>query len=169
MVRLVPLTRQMVAAGAVRHNGVRRARPFGARLRQRPNLWDWFRQPNHLIPRWASGQNAPDFRGDAEDLAEIVSTLAENAVKWARSSVRIAAGRSDRGLRITMADDGPGSRADDRARLLARGAMLDETVPGHGLGLAIAADRIAAYGGQLDFGQTQGGGLTVSVELPARD
>jgi signal transduction histidine kinase len=115
-----------------------------------------------------SAAGAPDFRGDPEDLAEIVGALAENAVKWARSVVQLAAESCAEGLRITVADDGPGIPEADRARLLARGARLDETVPGHGLGLAIAADRVAAYGGRLALGQTERGGLAVTVTLPAR-
>lgn len=112
---------------------------------------------------------APDFRGDAEDLAEIIGALAENAVKWARARVRISARRRPEGVEITINDDGPGIAEAERARLLTRGARLDETIPGHGLGLAIAADRIAAYGGRLTLGQAEGGGLAVTVTLPARD
>lgn len=111
---------------------------------------------------------APDFRGDAEDLAEILGALAENAVKWARASVRLAARPSPEGLEITITDDGPGIPDADRTSLLTRGARLDETVPGHGLGLAIAADRVAAYGGQLTLAEVAGGGLAVTVTLPAR-
>jgi signal transduction histidine kinase len=112
---------------------------------------------------------APDFRGDAEDLAEIVGALAENAVKWARASVQIAARPCPEGVRITLSDDGPGIPETERALLLTRGARLDESQPGHGLGLAIAADRIAAYGGHLTLGQAEGGGLAVFVTLPAQD
>lgn len=112
---------------------------------------------------------APDFRGDAEDLAEIVGALTENAVKWARALVRIAARPCPEGVEITITDDGPGIAEAERAHLLTRGARLDETVPGHGLGLAIAADRVAAYGGRLTLGQVEGGGLAVTVMLPARD
>lgn len=116
-----------------------------------------------------AANGAPDFRGDPEDLAEIVGALAENAVKWARSTVRLSAGPCAEGLWITVADDGPGIPEADRGRLLARGARLDETVPGQGLGLAIAVDRIAAYRGRLDFGQADVVGLAVEVTLPARD
>lgn len=115
-----------------------------------------------------AAHDAPDFRGDPEDLAEIVGSLAENAVKWARSRVELAAQPCEQGLRITLTDDGPGIPEADRARLLTRGARLDEAVPGHGLGLAIAADRIAAYGGQLTLAPARGGGLAVTVTLPAR-
>jgi signal transduction histidine kinase len=109
----------------------------------------------------------PDFRGDPEDLAEIVGALAENAVKWAKTTVRVTSGSEAGDLTITIADDGPGIPEADRARLVARGARLDEAMPGHGLGLAIAADRIAAYGGTLDLGQAEGGGLMVQLRLPA--
>lgn len=115
-----------------------------------------------------AGSGTPDFRGDAEDLAEVVGALAENAVKWARSSVRLAAGPCAEGLEITVTDDGPGIPESAHAQLLARGARLDEGVPGHGLGLAIAADRITAYGGRLTLGEAECGGLTVTVTLPAR-
>lgn len=111
---------------------------------------------------------APDFRGDAEDLAEILGALAENAVKWARTSVRLAAEPCPDGVEITIIDDGPGIPEADRARILARGARLDETMPGHGLGLSIAADRIAAYGGRLILAEAEGGGLAITVTLPAR-
>lgn len=110
----------------------------------------------------------PDFRGDAEDLAEIVASIAENAVKWARSAVQIAACGANGAVTITITDDGPGIPEADRARLLTRGARLDEAMPGHGLGLAIAADRVAAYGGKLDLDEARGGGLAVTVTLPAR-
>ncbi|WP_342352574.1 ATP-binding protein [Cereibacter azotoformans] len=41
-------------------------------------------------------------------------------------------------------------------------------MPGHGLGLSIAADRIAAYGGRLILAEAEGGGLAITVTLPAR-
>jgi len=112
--------------------------------------------------------DVPDFRGDAEDLAEIVGALAENAAKWARSSVWIAARPCPDGVQITISDDGPGIPEPDRDRLLTRGERLDEAVPGHGLGLAIAADRAAAYGARLHLAEAEGGGLAVTLTLPAR-
>jgi len=115
-----------------------------------------------------AGNGAPDFHGDAEDLAEIVGNLAENAVKWARASVQIVAQSCSEGLVITVTDDGPGIPASAHAQLLARGARLDEGEPGHGLGLAIAADRVTAYGGRLTLGEAAHGGLIVTVTLPAR-
>jgi signal transduction histidine kinase len=115
-----------------------------------------------------TARGAPDFRGDAEDLAEIVGALAENAVKWAKSAVRLTARGAGDGLVVEIADDGPGIPADLRERLVSRGARLDETTPGHGLGLAIAADRAALYGGTLELADAPGGGLLARVRLPAK-
>src|SRR5690606_36212809 len=45
---------------------------------------------------------------DAQDLAEILGNLGENAVKWAASRVRIT-GRQENGVvRLAVEDDGPG-------------------------------------------------------------
>jgi len=102
-------------------------------------------------------------------LAEMIGALTENAVKWAHGEVRISAARTPSGtLRIDIADDGPGIAKADRARLMTRGARLDETTPGHGLGLAIAADRMQAYGGTIALEVADSGGLLARVTLPAR-
>jgi signal transduction histidine kinase len=111
---------------------------------------------------------APDFRGDAEDLAETVGALAENAVKWADTAVSLCATGEGPDLVIEVSDDGPGIPAEDRIRLLARGARLDETTQGHGLGLAIAADRAGVYGGSLVLDAGASGGLVARITLPAR-
>jgi signal transduction histidine kinase len=112
-------------------------------------------------------RGAPDFRGDAEDLAEMIGALAENAVAWARSAVRLVARGAERHLVVEIVDDGPGIPEAERVRLLARGARLDEGRPGFGLGLAIVADRVALYGGRFDLKEAPGGGLLAQLTLPA--
>ncbi|HBT01239.1 MAG TPA: sensor histidine kinase [Citreicella sp.] len=114
-------------------------------------------------------EGAPDFRGDAEDLAEMLGNLAENAVKWAALTVRMCAFAEAGALVFEVCDDGPGIPAEDRQRLLARGARLDEGAPGHGLGLAIVADRVALYGGTLTLEEAPEGGLCARLRLPAAE
>lgn len=112
-------------------------------------------------------ERAPDFRGAAEDLVEILGALAENAVTWAKTRVRLTARGEGGRLIVEITDDGPGIPAPERVRLMQRGARLDEAGPGHGLGLAIAADRTRAYGGTLALEDAPEGGLLARVTLPA--
>ncbi len=103
---------------------------------------------------------------DADDLAELLGNLLENAAKWAVDVVEIAAALVADGVRVTVADDGPGVPADARDRLGTRGVRLDAGTPGHGIGLGIVSDITGAYGGKLAFADAAQGGLEVAVTLP---
>lgn len=107
------------------------------------------------------------FRGDAQDLEEMLGNLMDNACKWGRRSIRVG-GHDAPGGRILLwvEDDGPGLRPEDRAHVLVRGTRLDETVPGSGLGLSIVAEIAALYGGTLTLGAAEIGGLRATLELP---
>lgn len=110
------------------------------------------------------------FSGEREDLEEIVGNLLENAVKWAngkvRVSVRPAPERPDGpSFDILIEDDGPGIPEEKARDALKRGRRLDETKPGTGLGLSIVSDLVKEYGGQLQLGQSEIGGLRVAVTL----
>lgn len=107
---------------------------------------------------------------DREDMLELLGNLLDNACKWAKSRVLIevipAPETKDATLIINIHDDGPGCPAESLADLAQRGARLDETVPGHGLGLAIATDIAADYGGGITFGRSEIlGGFLVIVHL----
>ncbi len=103
---------------------------------------------------------------DREDMLEICGNLLDNAGKWARSRVvcRILAG--DERLVIEVEDDGPGIAPDLAERMLRRGERADETRPGHGLGLAIVSDIVAAYEGRIALRSSESGGLLARVEIP---
>jgi two-component system, OmpR family, sensor histidine kinase PhoQ len=113
------------------------------------------------------------FIGDRGDLTELVGNLLDNACKWCRSRVRLAAsaeaGADPRErLTLTVQDDGPGISAEDRPRVLQRGARADEKVPGHGLGLAMVQDTVELYGGRLEIDTSPLGGARISLRLPGR-
>jgi signal transduction histidine kinase len=103
---------------------------------------------------------------DAQDLAEIVGNLGENALKWAASKIRIAGREEEGAVLVSVEDDGPGIPEDQIGTVLARGGRLDETQPGSGLGLAIVADLTEAYSGSLAVGRSPLGGLSAAVRLP---
>ena len=107
------------------------------------------------------------FLGERQDLLEIAVNVIENASKWCRRKVRVRAEEAGRGrMTLTVEDDGPGLPPDRREEVLRRGARLDESAPGSGLGLSIVDELARAYGGALRLGDSPLGGLRLEVELP---
>lgn len=103
---------------------------------------------------------------DREDMLELLGNLLDNACKWAAGQVRLSIARDERGYVLDVDDDGPGIPADRRERALARGGRLDENAQGHGLGLSIVGDIVAAWQGDWELAQGPLGGLRVRVVLP---
>ncbi len=91
----------------------------------------------------------PDLklRLDEGDALELFGNLLDNAAKWCEKAVRVIAKRGADGITVTIEDDGPG--VSDPDAILQRGVRADEAVPGHGIGLAIVSDIVAAYQGTL--------------------
>lgn len=110
---------------------------------------------------------APAFRGEQQDLEEMLGNLLDNACKWANSAVRLTVSSAPNRLRIIIDDDGPGLAPGERDEALGRGKRLDESAPGSGLGLAIVADIAALYGGDLTLDESPLGGLRATLLLPA--
>lgn len=110
------------------------------------------------------------FRGERQDLQEILGNLIENAGKWSRRRVRALARPAGVGrMVVVVEDDGPGVPEAQRAEILRRGARADEATPGSGLGLAIVDELTRAYGGQLTLAESELGGLKAVLELPAAE
>ncbi|MFD2237614.1 sensor histidine kinase [Aureimonas populi] len=105
-------------------------------------------------------------------LARAVTNLCDNAVKFGRTAV-VSLDRSDKIIRIDVADDGPGIPPEKRALVMepffkldaARGAGSGR---GFGLGLSIVADIVKAHGGTMEFHDRQPRGLIVRLLLPVR-
>lgn len=111
----------------------------------------------------------PAFKGSESDLMELLGNLLDNAYKWCRGRVRLAAGQVQGHLQISVEDDGPGIGSEEAERLMERGVRADETAPGHGLGLAVARQIVLAYGGSIEIGHSSLGGaaLRVVIGVPA--
>jgi signal transduction histidine kinase len=107
------------------------------------------------------------FRGERQDLEEMLGNLIDNACKWARARVRVRCERQGGRLVLTIEDDGPGLSVEQRSQVGERGERLDETVPGSGLGLAIVRDISKLYGGFFGLDESSLGGLLARLELPA--
>jgi signal transduction histidine kinase len=90
-------------------------------------------------------------RIDADDLAEVLGNLLENAARHARSCVGISGRRERDHVLVRITDDGPGIPAERVAEALARGVRLDASSSGAGLGLAIVSDIAETWGASFCF------------------
>lgn len=106
------------------------------------------------------------FRGEEQDLQEMVGNLLDNACKWARSRVTVQVAGEGTALVITIEDDGKGLPDTARATVLARGVRADEKVQGSGLGLSIVHDLAQLYGGSVLLESSAMGGLSAVLSLP---
>ena len=112
------------------------------------------------------------FRGEKQDLEEMIGNLVDNAGKWANTQVLISVIRDEPVaampmISIIVDDDGPGLPEEVRKEATKRGRRLDETKPGSGLGLSIVVDLAVLYGGAFLLEDSPLGGLRARLVLPA--
>jgi signal transduction histidine kinase len=113
------------------------------------------------------------FRGERQDLEEMLGNLIDNAGKWANARVEVGVkqgpdlGPERPSLMLTIDDDGPGLDKQQRKEATRRGRRLDETKPGSGLGLSIVTDLAQLYGGSFSLEDSPIGGLRAQLILPA--
>jgi signal transduction histidine kinase len=153
-----------------------RAETIGSRTDVAPVAQDIARTLERLYGRSAdisiNAAVAPEavFRGERQDLEEMIGNLTENACKYGGGEVRLRAHLMEDGwIEIVVEDDGPGLTPEMRETALQRGQRLDETAPGSGLGLSIVADLARLYGGELRLDDSELGGLKAALRLPRAD
>ena len=116
-----------------------------------------------------SVDNRAEFRGDSGDFLELSGNLVDNACKWCASRVEVVVLPMEQGgMRLVVSDDGPGIPEDAAELLLQRGMRLDESAPGHGIGLAVVKDIAASHSGELSIERSATGGARISVSIPSR-
>ncbi|PHS71666.1 MAG: ATP-binding protein [Cycloclasticus sp.] len=112
------------------------------------------------------------FNAEKGDMFELFGNLLDNAYKWADSTVRVSLhsikGSKDAssGIQFIIEDDGPGIAEDELDNVLQRGIRVDETVKGHGIGLAVVKELVTIYNGTLESVASQAGGQKWVVFLP---
>jgi K+-sensing histidine kinase KdpD len=115
----------------------------------------------------------PPVRADAILLERVVANLVANALRFSPPGERVtitAAQPDDEPgtLELAVTDHGPGADPQRWDEMFAPFQRLGDTTPGGlGLGLAIARGLTEAMGGTLTPTATPGGGLTMTVRLPA--
>ncbi|MCP3910156.1 MAG: HAMP domain-containing histidine kinase [Actinomycetia bacterium] len=119
-------------------------------------------------------QSADPVEVDADRLAQAVSNLVDNALKFATSTVTVSTepGELDgtRATQIVVADDGPGIADADKPfifeRLYQTGQTPVRRESGTGLGLAIVRELVAVMGGRVAVADRVGGGTRMEITLP---
>jgi signal transduction histidine kinase len=96
-------------------------------------------------------------RIDADDLAEAIGNLVENAARHARTTATVRANRENGRIFIRVIDDGPGIPPERLEQALARGGRLDQFGEGAGLGLAIVREIAEAWDGKLEINSSPAG------------
>jgi signal transduction histidine kinase len=155
------------AAAAVRATGLRTPvlAPLQTLLRTMQRLHADRQLAFQLAPQAQDGA----FRGEAQDLYELLGNLIDNAGKWARTRVVVDVRHEGAQLCFTVDDDGPGIPEALRERMFERGVQLDEQRPGSGLGLDIVSALAHTYGGSVQALASPLGGARLRLCLPAAD
>ncbi len=125
-------------------------------------------------------EDLPEVIGDADQLAQVVQNLVDNAVKYGRDGgfVQVRAARADAhprwparpGVVMSVTDDGHGIPRLQLPRLTERFYRVDKgrsrSVGGTGLGLAIVKHIVNRHRGRLEIESEEERGSTFSVWLP---
>ncbi len=108
------------------------------------------------------------FLGDERDLMEVLGNILDNAFKYGGSALSITTQVSTSPvsqLNIIVDDNGPGISDEHQEFVLQRGARVDTLAKGQGIGLAVVADIMNSYGGQINVSSNDSGGARVELVL----
>ena len=114
----------------------------------------------------------PTARADRRALEQVFTNLLDNAGKYcgAGANVRLSAREAGGGLRVEIADTGPGIEPRHLPRLFERFYRVDSgrsrDMGGTGLGLSIVKHLVEAMGGTIGVESTPGKGSTFWFVLP---
>lgn len=114
--------------------------------------------------------SAGRVNADPASLGRVLRNLTDNAARHARASIAFALAERGADVVLDIDDDGPGIPAGDRNRVFQRFVRLDDArardAGGAGLGLAIAAELVAAHGGTVAVADSPTGGARLRLRLP---
>jgi two-component system sensor histidine kinase KdpD len=112
--------------------------------------------------------DVPEILIDMVQIDQVLTNLIENAVKFTPpgSPISLSVVGSDEIVRVTVADHGPGVRAEDRTRIFESFERGEGSASGTGLGLTISAAIVVAHGGRMWVSNNAAGGASFTFELP---
>lgn len=118
---------------------------------------------------WPDGQRVEI---DRKVMPHALQNLLRNAIKYAKSHIRVSAGSDGQLVCIHVDDDGIGIPAEARERIFAAFTRLDRSrdraTGGYGLGLAITQRVAQVHGGSVSVGDSPLGGARFCLCWPLR-
>ena len=135
-------------------------------IRDRTAAWQPVAEERGVELRPSCDGPVPAIAGEGH-LEQVLDNLLANALDAvpAGGHVQVSAVAEGDGARVVVADDGPGMTS--RQQEMAFRRFVSSTLGGAGLGLAIVHRLVTSNGGSVALSDTPGGGLTVTVTLPA--
>lgn len=138
-----------------------------------PLLLPWRAAAQEKGLRWQTdiSPHLPTLEIDADRMAQAIGNLLSNAIKYTpkEGEVRVTAVTAENAVQITIADTGPGIRADEQTRIFEpfyRSRAQTRFPQGMGLGLTIARDLVEAHGGHLTLESEVGKGSQFVIRIP---
>ena len=110
--------------------------------------------------------------GDNDQLTQVITNLVMNAAQamenWGgQRHLTIRSRHEGDQVIVTVADTGPGIPLDIRSRIFEPFFTTKSGKGGTGVGLSLCLNIIASHGGQMILDDTEGGGATFTLQLPA--
>lgn len=114
------------------------------------------------------GKDTPDLEADPFQVERVLTNLVGNArdAVGERGRIRISAGATASGVRISVADDGPGMDAKTRERAFDPFFTTKGLGQGTGLGLAIVFSLVESNGGSVSLETSPGCGTRFDTTWP---
>jgi len=109
---------------------------------------------------------------DEDKLDQVLANLVSNAIKYAPSGgeIRITGDTTDRGVRMSIADQGLGIPKDQLDKVFDRFHTVQgregATMEGPGIGLYIVRHLVVLHGGSISVESEFGEGSTFTIDLP---
>ena len=111
-----------------------------------------------------------DIMGNRQLIAQAITNLLDNAVKYTPSGGHITLTAEQRGenIHVSVGDNGHGIPPDKRDEVLKRFVRLDSarSTPGNGLGLSLVSAIVALHNGSLQLHDNKPG-LRIEITLPS--
>ena len=117
----------------------------------------------HIAP-----ENPPFVMADRNRLKQVYINVIDNAIKYSYEGgfICVSSSVEDGCLRTEISDTGAGIAPKDIDRVKEKFYKANKTVPGSGIGLAVADEIIKQHNGLMFLESTEGVGTKVTIVLP---